>query len=85
MAMQAGQQHILICVHLAKAQGLVGVVTNHVVAVDQLLCLRVSILTETEMRGSGRRYELMDGLKEEAKRPVDKRLRKCFQESISTV
>lgn len=46
VAVEAGQQHILICVHLAKAQRLVGVVTDHVVAVDQLLGLRVPILRE---------------------------------------
>lgn len=34
VAVEAGQQHVLICVHLAKAQCLVGIVTDHIVAVD---------------------------------------------------
>lgn len=46
VAVEAGQKHILIGVHLAEAQGLVGVVTDHIVAVQQLLGLWVSILRE---------------------------------------
>lgn len=46
VAVEAGQKHILIGVHLAEAQGLVGVVTDHIVAVQQLFGLWVSILQE---------------------------------------
>lgn len=46
--MEAGQQHILICVHLAKTQCLMGVVTNHIVTIDQLLRLRVPVLRENK-------------------------------------
>lgn len=46
VAVEAGQQHVLIRVHLAKAQHFVSVVTNHIVAVDQLLRPRVPILWE---------------------------------------
>lgn len=47
MAVEAGQQHVLVRVHLAEAQRLMGVITDHVVAVDQLLGLWVPILTES--------------------------------------
>jgi len=46
VAVEAGQQHILIRVHLAKTQRFVGVVTDHIVAVDQLLSVQVPILRE---------------------------------------
>lgn len=48
VAVQAGQQHVLIRVHLAEAQCLVCVVTDHVVAVDQLLGVRLRILSGGE-------------------------------------
>lgn len=69
VAMEAGQQHILICVHLAKAQRLVGVIADHIMAIDQLLSLRVSILIENRrVGGGGKRYgwmnRIMDGDKE---------------------
>lgn len=46
VAMDAGQQHVLIGVHLAEAQCLMGVVADHVVAVNQLLGLQDPILRE---------------------------------------
>lgn len=48
VAVQAGQQHVLIRVHLAETQRLVCVVTDHVVAVDQLLGVRLRILSGGE-------------------------------------
>lgn len=39
MAVETVQQHILISVHLAEAQSLVGVVTDHIVAVDKFFSL----------------------------------------------
>lgn len=54
VAVETGQKHILIGVHLAEAQGLVGIVTDHIVAVQQLLGLWVSILRENiPARGGG--------------------------------
>lgn len=44
VAVEAGKQHVLIRVNLAKAQCLVCVVADHIVAEDQLLCLCVPIL-----------------------------------------
>lgn len=51
MAVEAGQQHVLVRVHLAEAQRLVGVVADHVVTVEQLLGLWVPILTENSRVG----------------------------------
>lgn len=44
MAVEAGEQHVLVRVDLAEAQRLVRVVADHVVAQDQLLGLAVPIL-----------------------------------------
>lgn len=44
MAVEAGEQHVLVCVNLAEAQCLVRVVADHVVAQDQLLGLALPIL-----------------------------------------
>lgn len=58
VAVDAGQQHVLIRIHLAKAQSLVGIVADHIVAVNQLLGLQVPILREKSgVRVKGR----MDG------------------------
>lgn len=46
VAMEAGQEHVLISVHLTKAQCLMRIITNNIVAVEQLLSLCVSILAE---------------------------------------
>lgn len=53
VAVEAGQKNILIGVHLAEAQGLVGVVADHIVAVQQLLGLWVSNLREKIPAGGG--------------------------------
>lgn len=51
VAVEAGQQHILICVHLAEAQSLMRVITDYIVAVEQFLSLWFSILkTERKKR-----------------------------------
>lgn len=50
VAMEAGQEHVLISVHLTKAQRLMRIITNNIVAVEQLLCLCVSILAEKRER-----------------------------------
>lgn len=54
VAVEAGQEDVFIGVHLAEAQGLVGVVADHVMAEDQLVCLRVLVLQEERkaLRGS---------------------------------
>lgn len=46
VAVEAGKQHVLIRVNLAKAECLVCVIADHIVAEDQLLCLCVPILWE---------------------------------------
>lgn len=71
MAVEAGQQHVLVRVHLAEAQRLVGVITDHIVTVDQLLGLWVPILTENSwVRGSSRRYLKKGGRREAETRGV---------------
>lgn len=54
VAMEAGQEHVLISVHLTKAQCLMRIITNNIVAVEQLLSLCVSILAEKKR---GMRWE----------------------------
>ena len=57
VAVEAGKQHVLICVHLTKTQCFMGVVTDHIVAVDQILSLWVPILRDNsggEGLGEGR-------------------------------
>lgn len=44
VTVEAGQQDVLIGVHLAKPQCLLGVVTDHKMAEDQLLLLRALVL-----------------------------------------
>lgn len=53
VAMEAGQEHVLISVHLTKAQCLMRIITNNIVAVEQLLSLCVSILAEKKREMSG--------------------------------
>lgn len=60
VAVEAGQKHILIGVHLAEAQGLVGVVTDHIVAVQQLFGLWVSILQENIREGGVIYWQIND-------------------------
>lgn len=62
MAVQAGEQHVLVRVDLAEAQRLVRVVADHVVAQDQLLGLALPILQNQKHVGDQRRWELwLDG------------------------
>lgn len=57
VAMEAGQEHVLISVHLTKAQCLMRIITNNIVAVEQLLSLCVSILAEKKERDERMRWE----------------------------
>lgn len=62
VAVEAGEQHVLIRVDLAKAQRLVRVVADHVVAEDQLLGLALPILQNQKHVGDQWRWELwLDG------------------------
>lgn len=54
VAVEAGQQYVLIRVHLTKAQRLICVIADHIVTVQQLLCVLVPIL-----RGK-KRYERLE-------------------------
>lgn len=52
VAVKAGKQDVFIRVNLAKAQRLVGVITDHIVTIDQLLSLWAPILKENmKVRG----------------------------------
>lgn len=44
VAVESSQQNILISIHLAKPQRLLGVITDHEMAEDKLLCLRAPVL-----------------------------------------
>lgn len=46
VTVESSQQNILIGVHLAKPQRLLGVITDHKMAEDKLLCLRALVLKE---------------------------------------
>lgn len=48
VAVQAGQQHVLVSVHLTEAQRFMRVVTDHIVAVKRLLCVCVPILHQNK-------------------------------------
>lgn len=62
MAVEAGEQHVLVRVNLAEAQRLVRVVADHVVAQDQLLGLALPVLQNQKHVGDQRRWELwLDG------------------------
>lgn len=50
VAVQTVQQHILVCVHLTEPQCFVGVITDHIMAVDQLLGFRIPILKDTKCK-----------------------------------
>lgn len=50
VAVQAGQQHVLVSVHLTEAQSFMCVVTDHIVAVKRLLCVCVPILNQNKQK-----------------------------------
>lgn len=44
VTVESSQQNILISIHLAKPQRLLGIITDHEMAEDKLLCLRALVL-----------------------------------------
>ena len=62
VAVNAGQEDVLIRVHLAEAQGLVGVVADHVMAEEQLFCVLVLVLLGEEERRQVRGRERVRGV-----------------------
>lgn len=58
VTVQSSQQNILISIHLAKPQRLLGVITDHKMAEDKLLCLRALVL---KGKGDESQQESMSG------------------------